>query len=349
MSVPVTASGAPSERRWSLFGTRSGRGVVIGVLVGMVVCSVVAQRVRDERFHTDAPGEQVLYVQSPEVVKRLVLSYDDLAADVYWIRALQHFGKTRLQVQDVRQAMSPYELLFPRLTAAAPFGVRDGRASGYPLLYPLLDMATTLDPLFNIAYRFGAIFLSEAPPAGPGRPDLAIALLEKGMAAAPERWQYYQDAGFVNYWSRRDYAAAADWFERAGRIDGAPWWLKPLAANTLAVGGSRAASRTLYQALAQSAENDFMREDAARRLHQLDALDLQDALRALVARYRARGGGPPYTWRALIRAGLLQDVPTDPMGYPFLLMPDTGDVQVHPESTLRPLPAEPPAAMRPPA
>ena len=36
------------------------------------------------------------------------------------------------------------------------------------LLYPLLDLTTTLDPHFNIAYRFGAIFLSEPYPAGPG-------------------------------------------------------------------------------------------------------------------------------------------------------------------------------------
>ena len=52
----------------------------------------------------------------------------------------------------------------------------------YDLLYPLLDLTTTLDPLFNIAYRFGAIFLAEAYPAGAGRPDLAVALLEKGIA-----------------------------------------------------------------------------------------------------------------------------------------------------------------------
>ena len=38
----------------------------------------------------------------------------------------------------------------------------------YQLLYPLLDITTTLDPHFNIAYRFGAIFLSEPYPGGAG-------------------------------------------------------------------------------------------------------------------------------------------------------------------------------------
>ena len=39
-------------------------------------------------------------------------------------------------------------------------------SSDYALLYPLLDITTTLDPRFNIAYRFGAIFLAEPYPGG---------------------------------------------------------------------------------------------------------------------------------------------------------------------------------------
>ena len=109
--------------------------------------------------------------------------YDALAADIYWIRALQHFGAERL---------------------APPEHVRT-----YALLYPLLDLTTTLDPYFSIAYRFGAIYLGEPYPGGPGRPDLAIALLQKGLAAQPNKWQYMQDLGFVYYWHMRDYKSAA--------------------------------------------------------------------------------------------------------------------------------------------
>ena len=75
------------------------------------------------------------------------------AADVYWIRAIQHYGGERLSTAADRN---------------------------FELLFPLLDLATTLDPYFTIAYRFGAIFLSEPLPGGPGRPDQAIALLRKG-------------------------------------------------------------------------------------------------------------------------------------------------------------------------
>ena len=82
-------------------------------------------------------------MRSGAAIKRLALDFDALAADVYWIRALQHYGGDRLST---------------------------GRGRNYELLFPLLDLTTTLDPYFNIAYRFGAIFLSEPYPGGPAGP-----------------------------------------------------------------------------------------------------------------------------------------------------------------------------------
>ena len=76
---------------------------------------------------------------------------------------------------------------------------------------------TSLDPHFKVAYRFGAIFLTEAYPSGPGRPDLAIALLQRGIERDGGRWEYMHDIGFVYYWWLHDYKQAAEWFERAGR------------------------------------------------------------------------------------------------------------------------------------
>jgi hypothetical protein len=279
----------------------------------LIAASVGLQTRRDRVYATDRPAEQVLYVQSPEVARRLALSFDAIAADVYWIRALQHFGGTRKSTSQNKN---------------------------YELLYPLLDMSTGLDPYFNIAYRFGALFLSEPKPGGPGRPDLAVKLLEKGLKASPTKWEYMQDAGFVHFWAMHDYAGAAAWFERGSKVPGAAWFLKPLAAVTLAQGGQRDASRTLFQAVLQSAENDWMRKDAQRRLHQLDAMDAMDALRKIVRTYRDRGGPIPVTWEALVRAGYLRAVPTDPAGTVFSLGPWSGDVSLGEGSSLAPLPDE---------
>jgi hypothetical protein len=155
---------------------------------------------------------------------------------VYWIRALQHYGYYRLH-QEAPQR--------------------------YRLLYPLLDLTTALDPYFNVAYRFGAIFLSEPDPGGAGRPDLGVALLEKGVASTPDRWQYYHDIGFIYYWHLNNPTKAAEWFKRGGDLPGSPWWLRTYAAVMLTKGGDREASRAMWSNLLQTADNDWVPQERA--------------------------------------------------------------------------------------
>lgn len=255
-----------------------------------------------------------LYVTSGPLVQRLALSFDALVADIYWIRAIQHFGSTRRSRDPGKQ---------------------------YDQLYPLLDLVTTLDPDFNIAYRFGAIFLAEIYPEGPGRPDQALALLEKGFAARPDRWQYLQDIGFIHYWWLRDYEAAAGWFLRASQVPGASWWLETLAATTLTQGGNRDASRQLWQQLGADADHDWMRQEASRRLAQLDALDDVDRLGSIVDAYAARVGFPA-SWDEMVAAGLLPGTPVDPAGVPYALEAPTRSIDVSSSSPLFPLPGAPP-------
>jgi hypothetical protein len=210
----------------------------------------------------------------------------------------------------------------------------------YRLLYPLLDLTTALDPRFNIAYRFGAVFLAESYPAGPGRPDLAIALLEKGIRERPDKWEYMQDIGFVHYWYTHDYKAAAEAFRRASEISGAPWWMKSLAATTLAQGGDRQSSKLMWEAIRQSGEIEWLQRDAERRLLQLRALDEIDALQRFVDDHARRAGEPPADWRALVRAGAIRGVPVDPSRTPYELASD-GRVRLSRSSPLGPLPTEP--------
>ena len=223
------------------------RVLAAGVLIAV---AMLLQVFADRTFASPAAGAGRLYL-TPVAAERMALGFDALAADVYWIRALQHYGRNRL-------------------------AAREGNAS-YDLLYPLLDMTTTLDPYFNIAYRFGAIFLSEPYPGGPGRADLAIALLRKGIEAQPSRWQYYHDAGFVHYWARRDARAAAAWFRRAASLPDAPNWLLPVAAAILTT-EDRAAARQLWLQILQSDE-PWLRQRAARGLQQLDELERMETLR----------------------------------------------------------------------
>jgi hypothetical protein len=247
---------------------------------------------------------------SAEAVSALALSYDAVAADVYWVRALQHFGRTRLS---------------------------NDAAKRYDLLYPLLDLTTSLDPRFTAAYLFGAVFLAEPPPGGPGRADLAIALLEKGLKADPGKWEYAQAIGFVHYWWLQDFEAAAGWFARAAAIPRAPAWLVPLAANTLAQGGRRESSRLLWRQVETSAGNEWFQREARRRLQQLDAMDEIDSLQRLVDRVRSRGVSPS-AWSDV--DGRYRDAPPlDPAGVPYRLI--DAIVTLDAQSPLAPLPSAP--------
>jgi hypothetical protein len=311
-------------------------GAAIVLAIALMATAVGVQAARERAYPARGDAEATVYVTSPAAVRRMSLAYSTLVADVYWIRALQYYGGTKRQLASEWPQLAP-----PPSLAADP-------AAGYPLLYPLLDLTTSLDPHFNVAYRFGATFLAESYPNGPGRPDLAVALLDKGLRARPDKWEYMQDIGFVHYWYRHDYREAANWFDKASRAAGAPWWLKPLAATTLVQGGDRRSSRQMWTAIRQSAENDWLKQEADRRLAQLLALDEIDRLQQAVET-AGRTGPRPTDWLALIRARVIPGVPLDPAGRPYEIGAD-GSVQLSRTSPLWPPPDEPQAeAPRPPA
>jgi hypothetical protein len=288
--------------------------VTIALLLGGVVgLQAARERLQPRGLPAGATGN-LLYVRSPEAMARAALSYRSLLADTYWIRALQHYGGTKRA---------------------------EGGMKTYDLLFPLLDLTTSLDPKFSIAYRFGSIFLTEPPPGGPGRGDLAIRLLKKGLASQPERWEYAQDIGFI-YYRARDYTSAADWFHRASDVPGAPAWMTQLEATTRAKGGDRQTSRTLWSALLDSAgtEQPWLRKEATRRLAQLQALDEIDTLQRVTRMYETRVGTLPETWVDLVRRGYLRAVPADPTGAPYQLNPYWGLVTVDKASPLNPLPLD---------
>ena len=282
------------------------------VLLASVIGLQMMQAAQPPLATPEGVSPNLLYVRSPQALRRATLSFQAIMADVYWIRAVQHYGGTKLSDDPNKQ---------------------------YDVLYPLLDLTTSLDPYFDVVYKFGSVFLAEPYPAGAGRPDQAIALLQKGLRTRPDRWELAQGIGFVYYWWLADYQNAAMWFNRAADMPAAPDWLRPLAAVTLAQGGNRASSRVLWTELARNADADWLRDQASFRLKQLDALDGIDFIQRIVDEYRARIGAPPASWNDMMRAGLLRGVPFDPTGVPFRLDPGTAKVTLDPSSTLNPLPS----------
>jgi tetratricopeptide (TPR) repeat protein len=292
------------------------------VVFGLLASAAGLQFVREQRYPRPVVSEETLFITSGTALRRMTTGYRALAADLYWIRAIQHYGQTRIRLT----------------TLPAALARRD--ETGYELLYPLLDLTTTLDPRFNLAYRFGAVFLSAPLPGGAGRPDLAVALLEKGLRESPGKWEYMHDIGFVYYWDLQDYPKAAEYFNRAADLPGAPWWLRSVAATTLARGGDRGASRLLWRQLHETAPDDRAKQAAALKLLQLDALDQIEDLQQRIDALAKQRGEPQRSWQMLVAAGVLPGIPVDPGGTPYELS-ESGRVTLSMSSPLFPLPVEP--------
>jgi tetratricopeptide (TPR) repeat protein len=285
---------------------------LVGLVAVLLTLSISVQVVRDRGWAPYQPENPLLWIQSGPLAQRLALSYDNLVSDVYWIRAVIYYGGKRRA---------------------------EGAQRNYDALYPLLDMVTSLDPHFRIAYRFGSIFLTEAYPAGPGRPDLAVQLLERAIERDFGRWEYFYDIGFVYYWWLHDYQKAAEWFLKGADRPKAAEWLRPLAATTLATGGDRATSRQLWTQLLNS-DMAFIKSQAELRLQQLDAMDTIAELTPILQRFIAREKRLPNSWQELAVAEKLSRVPVDPTGVPFFYDPKVGVIDLSPNSTLWPLPVD---------
>jgi tetratricopeptide (TPR) repeat protein len=262
------------------------------VLVMCMMSSVLLLH-RLDQLPTGSTVEEVLYISSPSVLKRISLGYGGLLADVYWTRAVQYFG-----------------------------GKHHDGARNYALLAPLLEITTRLDPQLLVAYEYGANFLAPKPPNGAGMPRRAIELAEYGIRNNPNEWKLYYQLGFIHYMELQDYAAAADAFARGSRVANAHPWLKLMAAQMAEHAGDLQTARMMWTTMYQSTHDQSIKANAAAHLRALQVDEDVSILETLVARYRDRTGRSPGSFSDLEAAGFLRGTPVDPVGHPYRLMPD---------------------------
>jgi tetratricopeptide (TPR) repeat protein len=267
---------------------RKVTAVAAGLLILCLAGSVLLLRQLDQ-VRSGATLEEVLYVSSPKLLRRLSLGYNGLLADIYWTRAVQYYG-----------------------------GLHHNGGARYELLWPLLNITTQLDPHLIPAYQFGETFLSAKPPNGAGTPEKAIELVEYGIRNNPNDWHLYYDLGFI-YYDLRDYRGAADAFERGSRVPNAHPFLKILAARMAENGGDLETARILWSATYQTTNDKDVRANAAAHLRAVQVDMEVTELERLTQVYRQRKGHLPASFAEMANAGFLRGMPTDPLGNPYKL------------------------------
>ena len=231
-----------------------------------------------------------LTLRSPSMLKKMSLEYAPLMAAIYWTRAVQYYGeKHRLHQANLE------------------------------LLWPLLNIATTLDPQILPAYRFGSIFVGEKAPGGAGRPDLAIDLLNRGIQANPDEWRLYQDLGNLYYFDLKDYPKAAAAFEEGGKNPKALIWMKVMAAKIAAEGESPETSYFLWQQVYETTRDPEIKKNAEEHLILMRAELEMKAINQIAEQFEKQTGRRATRMSELVEAGLLKGVPRDPDGYPYVL------------------------------
>lgn len=266
---------------------------------------LVQQRI-DARLDAAPVGQGRLHAWSGERLKRLLPGFENVLADLYWLRTVQYFGGQRLYSTDQR----------------------------FDLLDPLIDATVTLDPRLEVAYRYGAIFLCEPWPTGKGDPQAGIALLERGARAVPASWRLREDLGYFRYVFLGDAAGGARVLLEAAQLPGAPFYLETLAGALLARGGQRSTARQVWQRMYEHAEAGFIKENAHYHIQRLDGLEALDLLNAAVARYRERAGRLPAHARDVLSAGVDRRLLTDATGVPFAYDASRGRFWFDPASRL---------------
>ena len=236
---------------------------------------------------------QVLYLPSGEYLKMVSLGFPELLADAIYIWSIQYYSDY--------EAEDRYEFL------EHIFG----------------NVISELDPLYVDPYLIGALIMSVEAKDD----EMALRLLDKGIAAIPDEWILPFEAGFLCYNVLGDHARAARYFEKALAAPGVPPVVSRLRADMYHRMGDKRSSLGYWQEVYQEAETEYVENVAWQHVHDLTIeVHLEDLSRAIAAYTPSDGSYPPHL-QALVGAGLLESLPADPEGRPYAYDRFSGEVR----------------------
>jgi len=138
------------------------------------------------------------FVPDPALARVLSLGFNSLAADYYWLQAVQAIGGDTVITAELADHLGK-----------------------------LIDVVTTLDPWVDHPYRFAAVWLIESEQ----NVRTANRLLERGIAHHPEEWRNHFYLGFNQFYYLMENEEAAEELLEASRLPGSPAYLGRLVAR----------------------------------------------------------------------------------------------------------------------
>ncbi len=267
-------------------------GRIVAALLALAGSAVWILMLMEERRPAEARAAELSYLPKGEYLKIAVLGYDQIVADLLWLKAIQHFSGRRQTKEN------------------------------YLWAYHATDVVTDLDPKFTFAYQAAGTILG----VWGNRVEESIAILKKGIAHNPDSWDLHFILGYDYFYELCDRATAAGYLRAASVLPGAPEYLPRLAARmTVDAGNPETALEFLGRLHAQTQDLE-MRESLAQRIKEVIAERDIRFLEEGIRRYVSRFGRTPGSLRALVTGGIIERLPKEPLGGRYVLDRATGSV-----------------------
>jgi hypothetical protein len=224
------------------------------------------------------------------------LGFQALRADLYWLSALQYFGR------------------------------RENAKVAFRGLANYLELIVGLAPDFKEAYRFGGAVLPWPTSNGWKNVPETVSLLERGTERFPEDW-------FMRLMLAYNYSSGLQQYKKAGeqllvasKYPGAPPYLPKLAARLFVAAGDFDGAQALAERVAAETDDPVIREMMLRRAREVEAEHQLSALQSAADAFRSAQGRAPSSLADLVATGFLREIPADPLGGSYDLDPATGQV-----------------------
>lgn len=237
-----------------------------------------------------APARHSLNSWNPTFVEAATFGSATVAAEFMWMRAVQLIGDRNFETE------------------------------GKPHLADWLENVSRLDPTLRAPYQLGAVALI-GREADAARID---AMLAVGEEQFPDDWSFPQLRGFIAYFGGQENKRAADHYERASQLPGAPSFL-PAFVRRL-----REQDANCKELRAQL--EDVQRQDEPEAFHananEVVINCVRNEIKRAAARFRNNGMQGELTTERLVELGLLAEAPPTRPG--FCWLPSAGSWNLEP-------------------
>lgn len=246
----------------------------------------------DERRSAGTGIRSLMHLPDGEVLKVASLGYENLIADLIWLRLIQVFGDREVADEE------------------------------YDWIFHALDVVTTLDPKFIKAYEAGGLVLTVLAD----HVEQSNQILEKGIKANLGEWRIPFLLGFNYFNFLRDYERAAVYIEMAGHIPGHPPWLPLLTARLHVQANAPQMALEFLGRVYEDAGDPWLKAKLETRMKEVIIEQDLIALEHAIDTYRSQFSELPKSLERLAETGIIEGIRLDPFGEAYAFDPLTGEI-----------------------